>query len=238
MTYNVHSCRGRDGRYSPRRIAEVIASHGPDIVALQELDVRLLRTGLVDQAEKIAGHLSMQFHFHPSFEIEEGLYGNAILSRYPMRLVKAGELPMPDRRGIEKRGAMWVDIDVEERRVRVFNTHLGLYRKERLVQADALLGPGWLTNRLDNSSVIFCGDLNAVPLSPVYRRFSRHLRDVQRASGRKCPRKTYPSNFPVVRIDYVFVTPDVLVRGIEVPRTRQARAASDHLPLVAEVSIP
>ena len=38
MTYNVHSCVGRDGKTSPLRIAEVIAQHGSDIVALAVLN--------------------------------------------------------------------------------------------------------------------------------------------------------------------------------------------------------
>jgi hypothetical protein len=47
MSYNVHGCKGMDGRVSTDRIARVIARYNPDIVALQELDVRLIkRSGL------------------------------------------------------------------------------------------------------------------------------------------------------------------------------------------------
>ena len=53
MTYNVHACRGRDRQWSPQRIADVIASAEPDIVALQELDVGRARSGGADQAEMI-----------------------------------------------------------------------------------------------------------------------------------------------------------------------------------------
>jgi len=236
MTYNVHSCRGRDGKASPERIAEVIASHSPDIAALQELDAGLLRTGLADQAEIIAGQLDMRCHFHPCLKIEEGLYGNAVLSRYPMRLVKAEELPtLPGRSDIERRGALWVEIEAGSK-LQVLNTHLGLRRKERIAQTDKLLGPGWLKDRPDDSPIIFFGDLNAVPLSVVYRRFGRCLLDAQKITGR--PRKTWPSSFPVLRLDYIFVTPDILVRRVEVPRTSETRMASDHLPLVAEVALP
>ena len=92
MTYNVHRCVGADGRADPRRIAEVIAACQPDMVALQELDVGRLRTGGIDQAHAIAHLLGMSFHFHPALQVEEELYGDAILSALPMRLVKAGPL--------------------------------------------------------------------------------------------------------------------------------------------------
>lgn len=112
MTYNVHSCVGRDGKTSPLRIAEVIAQHGSDIVALQELDVGLVRSQQADQAQMIAQQLNMHYHFHPSLQMEKGQYGNAILSRYPMRLQKAAGLPtFPSRTPLERRGALWVEID-------------------------------------------------------------------------------------------------------------------------------
>ena len=85
MTYNVHSCVGKNGKASPSLIAEVIAHYNPDVAALQELDIGLIRSGRIDQAQIIAKDLKMDFHFHPSLSIEKGHYGNAILSRHPMR---------------------------------------------------------------------------------------------------------------------------------------------------------
>ncbi len=107
MTYNVHSCIGTDRKTSTERIAEVIFHSGADIVALQEVDNGLARTGLVDQAREIAGTLEMHFHFHPSLHLEEGAYGNALLSRFPLRLVRGGALPTPrGLRRFERRGAL------------------------------------------------------------------------------------------------------------------------------------
>ena len=93
LTYNVHRCLGPDGLLSPERIADVIASADPDIVALQELDVRRARTGGVDQAYRLAQRLGMAFHFNAALKVEEELYGDAILTALPERLVKAGPLP-------------------------------------------------------------------------------------------------------------------------------------------------
>ena len=93
MTYNVHACVGTDGKTSPDRIARVISRHKPDIVALQELDMGRRRTGREDQPQLIANALEMVYHFHPSMIIGHERYGNAVLSRYSMELIRAGRLP-------------------------------------------------------------------------------------------------------------------------------------------------
>ena len=93
MTYNVHRCLGSDGTTSPSRIAEVLASCEPDIVALQELDVNRARSGGVDQAEAIARELGMHMHFHPAFEVLDERYGDALLTARPVTLLRAERLP-------------------------------------------------------------------------------------------------------------------------------------------------
>ncbi len=237
MTYNVHSCIGRDSRVAPLRIANIIAQYEPDVVALQELDAGRKRTDKVHQAERIAEHLNMDFHFHPSFQIGEEQFGNAILSRLPMRMVKAGPLPGFPHRRHEKRGALWASISIGDKELQFLTTHLGLHRKERHLQAGALLGPEWAAHSCCASPLVVCGDLNALPLSAVYRRFRSIFRDVQLSHSLAKPRNTYPSIYPLVRIDHIFSSNGVMVRDIQVPRTRMTSTASDHLPLIVEVSI-
>src|SRR5262245_35042168 len=127
MTYNVHRCVGADGAMSPQRIARVIADCRPDVVALQELDQGRARSGFADQPNLIAGHLEMRYHFHPAIQARDGHYGDAVLSRHPMELARAGPLPArPDRPALERRGALWVTVHCGGRAVQVLNTHLGL----------------------------------------------------------------------------------------------------------------
>src|SRR5690348_7364154 len=114
LTYNVHRCLGLDGRLSPGRVAQVIAACHPDIVALQELDVRRVRSGGIDQAHTIAQELGMHMHFHPALGVAEELYGDAILTAQRARLVQAGPLPgLPRGWGFEPRGALWASIQVD-----------------------------------------------------------------------------------------------------------------------------
>lgn len=218
MTYNVHSCIGMDGKIDAERIARVIARARPDVVALQELDVGRERSLGVDQAHQIARYLEMEFHFHPAMHLEEERYGDAILTHLPQRLVKTGSLPgLADKPDQEPRGALWVAIDLHGREVQVINTHLGLSPRERMAQIDALLDPDWLGNEAYRGPVVFCGDLNAPPSSPVYRRFAEQLKDVQAMVPGHRPRSTFSSRFPSLRIDHVFVAPGIRVSGIEIP---------------------
>ncbi len=140
VTYNVHSCIGTDRRLDPARIADVLASLEPDVVALQELDVGRRRTGGIDQAFAIAEAMKMASHFHPALLVREEKYGDAILTSLPSRLVKAGPLPSVG----EPRGALWLEVMVGEQPVHIFNTHFGLRRTERIRQAEALTGPDWI----------------------------------------------------------------------------------------------
>jgi endonuclease/exonuclease/phosphatase family metal-dependent hydrolase len=231
LTYNVHSCIGTDRRLMPERIAEVIAQAKPDIIGLQELDVGRKRTGSIDQAHAIAEILKMRHHFHAALDVEEERYGDAILTALPAEMVKAGPLPSVG----EQRGALWVEIDLGGRRLQVFNTHLGLRRFDRMRQVEALLGPEWLANeRCDGQPVVLLGDFNSIVSSPAYKRLAGRLQDVRRfvAGGLK---PTFPSRFPLLRIDHVFVSKTVEVIAAEVIATPLARLASDHLPLAAEI---
>jgi endonuclease/exonuclease/phosphatase family metal-dependent hydrolase len=238
MTYNVHSCIGTDGKISPQRVAAVIARSNPDIVGLQELDAGLSRTGRVHQAQEIARLLRMDYRFHPSLQVEEGGYGNAVLSRFPIRLVKAGKLPAPEGRGdLEERGALWVEVVLPHLRLNVIFTHLGLDRGERLVQAGQLLGGEWLASPECRSPVVFGGDLNAISGSTVHRLFRDSFLDAAERRARRRPLRTWPSRYPFVGIDHLFVSRDIVVRGVSVPSTPAARTASDHLPLVAELLV-
>ncbi|MGE0608377.1 MAG: glycosyltransferase [Pirellulales bacterium] len=238
VTYNVHSCRGMDGKLSPGRIARVLAQWDPTIVALQELDVRRLRSDGVDQAHAIAAELEMEFHFHPAMSVEEERYGDAILSRLPMRLVKAGPLPgdaqQPTR---EPRGAIWVTVEFQGRQIQIINTHLGLSGVERLAQVEALLGPEWLGHPDCQGPVILCGDFNALPRTGPYKKIRQTLADAQLALNGHRPRRTFSSHYPVGRIDHVFLGNGLSVVSIDVPRSQLASMASDHLPLVVDLAL-
>lgn len=238
MTYNIHGCLGLDAKLSPARIARVIARHQPDVIALQEVDVGRHRSGGVDQAREIARQLSMEFQFYPAFEIGDEKYGLAVLSHFPLQLVKTGPLPGLEKRpNLEPRGAQWVAFEVDGRRIHLVNTHLGLRFRERRQQVAAILGQEWLGQLGKDEPLIICGDLNALPASFVHREICTRFQDVQAIVAEHRPRRTLYGRYPLGRIDHIFVSAHFDAQRADVPRTTLTRVASDHLPLFAELNL-
>lgn len=239
MTYNVHGCVGCDRRLDHARIAEVIAAEDPDIVALQELDVSRERSGRAHQARLIAEQLDMRFHFHPAHRIkEEEEYGDAILARWPLVLRKAAELPtVKERLAFEPRGALWASIEVDGAEIQVINTHLGLSNNERKAQVEALMSHEWIRHPACTTPSVLCGDFNALPGSKVYQRACHVLSDTQRLGAGSRPRATFPSRWPLLRLDYIFASAGLKCLQTRVVSTPLARVASDHLPLVADLEL-
>jgi endonuclease/exonuclease/phosphatase family metal-dependent hydrolase len=238
LTYNVHRCVGTDRRLDVGRVAEVIAAQSPDIVALQELDVGRARTGGVDQAHRLAQRLGMAFHFNAAFRVEEELFGDAILTPLPERLVRAGPIPgHPRLPQLEPRGAVWVEIETKEGPLNVINTHLGLVPREQRIQAAALAGEDWLGAAAADAPLVLLGDMNATPRNAAYRIFSARLAESRRVAPFSHRAPTFPSTFPVLAIDHVFVNACVVVDTVRTPLDPLSRLASDHLPLVADLTL-
>ncbi len=238
MTYNVHSCSGMDGRVSPRRVARVIRGQMPDIVALQEVDLGRRRSRAEDQGEIIARELGMHVVFCPTVTREEEHYGHALLSMYPIEVVKRARLPHDATSWWqEPRSAMWARVIVNGSIINVITTHLGLGPHERVLQVQALLGPDWIGGIPAAEPVLFCGDFNAMPGSAPYKLAAARLRDVQTTVGGHRPLGTFSSIQPLVRLDHIFCSEHFERRKVTVVRNDLTRVASDHLPLVADLRI-
>ncbi|MNJ45458.1 Endonuclease/Exonuclease/phosphatase family protein [compost metagenome] len=196
------------------------------------------RTGWVDQADAIAQRLAMSVQFHPAMRVEAELYGDAILTHWPERLVRAAALPsLPNLKGLEPRGALWSAIDFNGVVVNVLNTHLGLVPREQRLQAAALVGRDWLGDPMCQGPTILTGDFNATSITRPYHALARRLDDAQRRLGLRPSIKTFPSSFPAIRIDHCFVSPEIRVTGAMAPMSPLARTASDHLPLIIDFEI-
>lgn len=239
MTYNTHNCGGMDGRVSPRRIARVIQRENPDIVALQELDHGRHRSRLEDQATLIAKLLGYHVVYCPTVIRGDDRYGHAVLSRWPIEVVKTGALPADPKSWLqEARGALWTRVLIANTSINVVTTHLGLGVRERYLQMEALLGKDWLEPVIDREAVILCGDFNLMPGSAPYGLAARKLRDVQAARKGHRPLSTFSSLQPFTRIDHIFISKHFETQKVVVPRTELTRLASDHLPLVADLALP
>ncbi len=240
MTYNIHSCVNIVRRIDPESTLESISRLTPDIVALQEVDVGKHRTQFLNQAEYLAEGLGMTYHFFPVVEFEMEQYGLAVLSRYPMQDFQCVLLPaLRSKRPKEMRGAMAVTVNTPGGPVKVVNTHFGLHRKDRQVQAEALFLDPILSDALKKrEAVVLCGDFNCGPGSPVYRKITSYLKDVQiLAEPKKRPKATFISWSPILRLDHIFVSDHFFPICIDIPSGYHIRRTSDHLPVCGELAM-
>jgi endonuclease/exonuclease/phosphatase family metal-dependent hydrolase len=237
LTYNVHRWLGTDRKISPERICDVIASCEPDIVALQEVRAGKLHKGASDQAAEAARRLGMELHFQPTIRMLGDQFGIAILTKHPSVLVKADRLPSAaPGPSFEKRSALWVRVMVEGVPVQVVNAHLSLRAKERLLQAEALVGPEWTGHPDCADPAVLLGDFNAPPRSRAYRVMAERLRDAQLRNPRGRPEPTFHTRAPLLRLDHIFTTPSIKVSAAAPYRVPLSKVASDHFPLLADVS--
>ncbi|MDP9004501.1 MAG: endonuclease/exonuclease/phosphatase family protein [Verrucomicrobiota bacterium] len=235
-TYNVHGCFGMDRRRSEDRIVRVIAELSADIVGLQELDRNRRRSAGVDQAGLIAEQLGWHRFFHPALRRGDEHFGNAILSRYPLVLRRAGDLPgTAPFYCRENRGAISMEVETPLGLVHIINTHFGLGRSERLLQAQMLTGTEWLGATLPKTPLIMFGDFNTLPGSRTHRALTKNLRDVRKLVQPTGPRGTFPTSLPRFAVDHIFINSAVRALRLVVHRTPLARMASDHFPLVCDL---
>src|SRR5690606_8339306 len=97
---------------------------------------------------------------------------------------------------------------------------------------------GWLGSaECRDAPTVLLGDFNAVPGSIPYRDLARHGRDVQVHAAPR-PKPTFPSRFPLLRLDHIFVGEGIEAMTAEVRSDMLARTASDHLPLLAVIAAP
>lgn len=250
MTYNVHSCRGLDGRVLPERIARVVEQFNPDLVALQELDVNRRWSKRMDQPLLIAQHLRMQCHFQPVIAVEGEHYGIAILSRYPFEIKKSSDLPSFPKMSIlrksripfskyffEPRHAIWTSVTVSGREIHFVNTHLSLRANERLEQVKSILGQEWLNMDSHKVPTILCGDFNEGPRSRGYQLLKASFGEVKSSMPQKSSRKTLFCPLPIFEVDHIFYNGDLRVESVNIPNTSLTRMASDHLPLIADFDL-
>ena len=109
--------------------------------------------------------------------------------------------------------------------------------REQRRQAATLAGSDWLDCADCRNPAILLGDFNATAASIVYRTLAARMTDARRLAPSSAGTSTFPSTFPMLGIDHVFVTPDVRVKAIGAPYGPLTRIASDHLPLVMDFEL-
>jgi len=225
-TWNIHSCVGVDARFAPDRIAGVIRALDVDAVGLQEVGWHHRGETGIDQFEFLQQATGMRALAGPTKHNRHAHYGNAILTRRPVLDVQPIDLSLPVR---EPRGALAAVLDIDGRPVRLVAAHLGLDPWERAEQVDRILA---FVDGGGQMPTIFMGDLNEWrPSAPRLQRLYERMPDCA------APR-SFHARLPTLRLDRIFVTPDLKLAGYEVVRNALTRRASDHLPVRAVIGVP
>jgi endonuclease/exonuclease/phosphatase family metal-dependent hydrolase len=228
-TYNIHRSRGLDGRTRPDRIADVLQGVGADIIALQEVVGAGPWHG--GHAEAIGAALGMGWVMAAARELRRHAFGNVILSRFPIVHHARYDLSW---KTCEPRCCQRVDVDLGGRLLHMYNVHFGTAILERRVQAERLAGI--VADRRVVGPKVVLGDFNEWTRGPASALLSERLQGLDLAAHLR-RRRTYPGVLPLVHLDHIYYEGAVEVGHVELVRTRRALIASDHLPLVAELSI-
>lgn len=233
VTYNVHRCKGLDGRVRPDRVAKVLKEIDADIVALQEVVCIPGDEPEGDQAHYLARELGADFLFGENRKLWGGAYGNVVLSKLPMKTVKNHDLSV---RGRERRGCLHVDVELAGRVLHVFNVHLGTAFLERRKQGRQLAGLDILLNNELKGPRLLLGDFNEWAPGLTTKLLRAHMQsvDIKKHLRR---RRTYPGVLPMFHLDHIYHDESMEVVGLTLHRTRTALVASDHLPLIAELRL-
>ncbi len=220
-SYNLRKCVGLDRRRDPLRSLKVINSLSADIIALQEADRRLGNRPAALPREMIAQNSNFTALDLDETGVSLGWHGNALLLRKGLEASQIQRLALP---GLEPRGA--VIFVVAE--LRIVAVHLGLIRRYRQQQMAAIIN---VLAQMPKMATIIMGDFNewssSRGMAPLQDDFTVHS-----------PGLSYHASRPMARLDRFAISHGLQLKTAGVLQSAQAKRASDHLPIWADVTLP
>jgi endonuclease/exonuclease/phosphatase family metal-dependent hydrolase len=222
-SYNIHIGIGRDGQFAPSRTASVLQELHAEVIVLQEVQLGPRGFNMFEYLRTATGlhGIARPSLVHPT----HGEYGNALLTRH--RIVSADAIDLSVE-GHEPRSAIDVMLDCDGAPLRVLATHLGLNPAERRVQVRRLL------DAIDAAAVeaptLLAGDVNEWFL------WGRPLRWLHAHFSATPAPRTFPAGRPMFALDRIWVRPRSYLQNVRAHASERSRIASDHLPIVAQLS--
>lgn len=229
MTYNICSGKNMARERDLEFAASVIRDIQPDFVTLNEVRSHTDDVGPIDQANELGRLTGYYPVFGKSIDVMGGDYGNALLTRLPLKHSEVIHIPDPERDGegfYEHRSVLRCVLKADDADLTVLCTHFGLMPDEQKNAVNTVLS----VIASENGHVLLMGDLNLTPDSGLLAPLMRTLHDT--AEGRPEP-LTFPSEKPEIKIDYIFHSPGISCASLYTVDTQN----SDHLPLIAKLEI-
>jgi endonuclease/exonuclease/phosphatase family metal-dependent hydrolase len=224
-SYNIHKAIGLDRRRNPERTLTVLREINADIVALQEADRRFGSRAAAIPPLLIRDHSKYRPVPLDTRPDSIGWHGNALLVSDAVVVARAGVIPLPT---LEPRGAIWAEIIIAGRRLRIVGMHLDLSGIRRRQQIRAIIHH----LAADAVPTVMMGDLNEWSThGGALREFGPRYRVL--SSG-----KSFHTRNPVAQLDRIIVDSSLTVGDCGVHHSAAAARASDHLPIWADVHLP
>ena len=247
LCYNIHYGQGNDGGYDIFRLAKVIRAAKPDLVALQEIDVHVKRSGRLHELRMLADETGMAGRFGPTQHYEGGLFGNGILSKLPIHDVHIQPLPYtestPELTTYPRAAVAAIVETTGGKKLRIVSTHFQHnVAEDRLAEAKAINehfaveGDSTAADAMGEEAAalptILAGDLNAKPgsdpITELQKKWTFAMEDPAVPSA--------PSKDPRSRIDYILhrsADPITIVEHEVIDEPM----ASDHCPVFAVLEL-
>jgi endonuclease/exonuclease/phosphatase family metal-dependent hydrolase len=227
-SYNIKHGQGEDGKVDLSRAASVLGNLRPDIIGLQEVDLKVQRSGRANQPQELAAQLKMKHKFSKFMDYQGGEYGLAILSRYPIVKTHAVKLPP----GGEPRVALACEIELPSgRKIVAVNLHFDWVKDDSVRYEQAKV----LKKYLDGLKLpyLLLGDFNDVKDSRTLRLLSMNAIEADKPSDDSF---TFSSTVPAKEIDFIFASPADRW-SVQQCKVYDAPKTSDHRPVMAILNL-
>ncbi len=233
VTYNIRKGKGASGRSTTafESLTHALKERSPDVVLVQEVFHPSEAETKMQQSKELATRLGMTSFYEPNKHRRVGHHGNATVTRYD--IVASQNYDISTNR-FERRGALYVQLDLGGHHLHVLNVHLGLNQRQRLTQLGMIREIVEARVPKDGAFVL-AGDFNDWNryLDPIV---IREL-GVENSLGTDAQvARTWPARRPVFCLDRVYV------RNVRAHRTTRLigdpwTELSDHLPLWVELEV-
>ncbi len=227
MSFNTQHCLNfLEQRIDYEIMAKAILDTGADIVGFNEMFDGGENAKYGYQTEKLSKLTGLEnYYFAKAIDDYDGPYGNGILSRIPFKSVETIVIPDPNPKRVESgfyetRCLLKAEL---QNGLLVLITHFGLCIDEQENAVKTIL------EHVRDEKCILMGDFNIKPDNILLEPIKAKMRDTSQGFFEN--KLSWPSDKPQMKIDYIFVSPDIKVVNADIPEI----IASDHRPHIAEI---
>ena len=230
VTYNIHRCRGMDGRTVPQRAIDVLAGLNADVIALQEvIGAGPERLGARRGNRRGARHgLGDGVGAPPARP--------SVRQRRAVALSRSGSTCSTTCRGARaSRAAASAPTSSSTTGRCTSSTCISA----RPIASGRIRPSGSrrsCTTAASHPPKILLGDFNEWSGGLATAALTSKLEAIDLSIHLR-RKRTYPGILPFLHLDHIYYEGQVEIAGIEIPRTRKSLMASDHLPFLAELKV-